>query len=38
MYTYEPIEAAETTAPSPMNTCSPITNGKNAMLEYKNLN
>lgn len=27
------MDAADTTAPSPMNTCSPIVNGKNAILK-----
>lgn len=36
MYTYEPTEAADTTAPSPINTCSPIDSGKKAILKrYK---
>lgn len=37
MYTYDPIEAADTTAPSPMYTCSPITSGKNAILRQEKL-
>lgn len=35
MYTYEPTDAADTMAPSPMNTCSPITNGKKAILKFR---